>query len=49
MDPIKLFDDENQARIKSFGQDQFLRNLSHDWLEGSMERGYVYILIEENK
>lgn len=42
MDPIRQFEEERLARIRSFGQDPSFKALSRDWLEASMKRQYVY-------
>lgn len=42
MNPIQQFQKEKQERIDSLGQDESFRSLSHQWLETSMRKQYVY-------
>lgn len=42
MDPIEQFNGERRERIAGFGQDEQLRELSHQWLDLSMSKMYVY-------
>lgn len=42
MNPIEQFEREKQQRIDAYAQDTVFQMLSHDWLQASMQRKYVY-------
>jgi cephalosporin hydroxylase len=42
MEPIQQFNQERQARLQSYSVDPSFRALSHEWLQASMKRQYVY-------
>jgi cephalosporin hydroxylase len=42
VDPIRQFEEERLARIRSYEQDSSFKALSRDWIEASMGRQYVY-------
>jgi cephalosporin hydroxylase len=42
MNPIERFEFEKRQRIASYAQDAPFQTLSHQWLQASMQRQYVY-------
>lgn len=42
MHPSEQFRQERQARLQSYAEDGAFKALSHDWLQASMQRQYVY-------
>ena len=42
MDPREQFEQERRERLQAYGQDQALQQLTHQWLQESMAKKYVY-------